>query len=129
MLDAIGAPRETRPRWDDDEVEILRDALRARGGRSERATCFEVAPTLGRDPHTVHMQWKRLKRKGFALSHSRGTLTPYTGLSLGDDGARVWLSGARGRLGPMNLALEGTRRESAADDAEHRVGLTFGASW
>ena len=63
LLDAIGAPRETRPRWSDDEIEILRNAVRPREGKSERAACFEVAATLGREPPTVHMQWKRLKRR------------------------------------------------------------------
>ena len=63
LLEASGAPREKRPRWTAEEIEVLRNGMRRRGARSERAVCFEIAKTLGRNPKTVHTYWKRLKRQ------------------------------------------------------------------
>ena len=69
---------------------------------------------------------------GFALARSSEVLTHYAGLSLGDDGAPVWRGGARWVLASSaRLALEGTRREPANDDAapDQRIGFTLSVRW
>ena len=58
--------------------------------------------------------------------------SPPAGLSLGDDGAPVWRGGARWVLASSaRLALEGTRREPANDDAapDQRIGFTLSVRW
>ena len=53
-----------------------------------------------------------------------GTATPYAGLGLADGGARAWRAGVRWRLAPeVSLDLEGTRTESANDNALPEQGL------
>ena len=64
LLTRIGAARETRPRWDAGEIELLRNTVTGRGTDSERQACANIARTLGRRPETVQAQWKRLKGKG-----------------------------------------------------------------
>ena len=63
LLETIDAVRVTRPRWTSEEIELLRDKVRGRGTASERQACFDCAVELGRNPRTVHTQWKRLKRR------------------------------------------------------------------
>ena len=63
LLDTVGAVRETRPRWTAEEIQLLRTRVRERSTASERRACFDCAAELGRDPGTVHAQWKRLKRR------------------------------------------------------------------
>ena len=68
---------------------------------------------------------------GFALFGGRYTGTPELGLGLGDAGRELvlgWrLQGAD--AGRFQARLEGSRFESAADNPEHRIGLTFNARW
>ena len=121
-------------------------------GESGRGLSLTVTPTWGAPGSGTERLWgaadarglapggefeagRRLEaevRYGLGLARSRGVLIPFAGLSLGEDGARVWRSGARWALGSAtSLALEGTRREAGASGAapEHRVGLSFGARW
>ena len=64
LLAEAGAARKLRPRWDTEEIELLRYAVTGRGTDSERQACANIARKLGRRPETVHAQWKRLKGKG-----------------------------------------------------------------
>ena len=59
-----------------------------------------------------------------------GVLTPYSGVSLADGGARTWSLGARFRAAPgLHLSLGGTRREGRADPPEHGVALRGAIRW
>ena len=56
----------------------------------------------------------------YALRGPRGlgAITPYTGLTLSDGGARTWRAGARWKLSDAtSLSLEGTREERGGDEA------------
>ena len=56
-------------------------------------------------------------------------MTPFAGLELRDAGERTLRLGARWALTPdIDAHLEGVRAESGSD-ADHRVGLTFSASF
>ena len=127
-------------------------SVRIDPGEPGRGLSLSVTPTWGAPVSGTERLWgaadarglapdgefeagRRLEAEagyGIGLIRNRGVLTPFAGLILAEDGARVWRSGARWALGPAtNLALEGTRREAGAGGAapEHRVGLTFGARW
>ena len=57
-----------------------------------------------------------------------GTATPYAGLGLADGGARAWRAGVRWRVAPeVSLDLEGTRTESANDNAPEQGLMLRGA--
>lgn len=64
---------------------------------------------------------------GYGLSGplGLGTVTPFAGLELAGEDARTWRAGARWQPVPnVSLDLEGTRSETANDDApEHGVML------
>ena len=127
-------------------------SVRIDPGEPGRGLSLSVTPTWGAPVSGTERLWgaadarglapdgefeagRRLEAEagyGIGLIRNRGVLTPFAGLILAEDGARVWRSGARWALGSTtNLALEGTRREAGAGGAapEHRVGLTFGARW
>ena len=60
----------------------------------------------------------------FELGPSRGVLTPYAGLTLGEESARTMRGGARWRFGPdLSVGLEATRSESAGADVQSEVRL------
>ena len=60
-----------------------------------------------------------------------GTVTPFAGLSVSEGSGRSWRGGARWQVAPgFNLNLEGTRRESANDNApEHGLMLRGALRW
>ena len=61
---------------------------------------------------------------GFALGPARGVLTPYAGLSLGEEASRTVRAGARWQIGPdFALGLEATRNESTGGDAGSALRL------
>ena len=61
---------------------------------------------------------------GFGLPGSRGVLTPYAGMMLGDAGDRTVRTGARWQLGPDTVVgLEATRQTSDASEAANEVML------
>ena len=50
--------------------------------------------------------------------------TPYSGFYLAENGVRAFSSGVRYNLGSgLGLRLEGTRRESGFEGAQHSVGI------
>ena len=67
---------------------------------------------------------------GIGLTHRRGMLTPYAGLTLGDAGNRTVRTGTRWQLGPdAVVGLEGSRQAGDAGEADNqfmlRVALRF----
>ena len=61
---------------------------------------------------------------GFGLGHNQGTITPYAGMTLGENGDRKTRAGARWQLTPdAILAIEGSRHTSDANDATNEVGF------
>ena len=68
---------------------------------------------------------------GVGMSGGRGVLTPYTGLSLSNDGERTYRLGGRWNVGPaFSINLEGDRREHADDGSpEHILMLRGTMRW
>ena len=61
---------------------------------------------------------------GFGLPGSRGVLTPYAGMTLGDAGNRTVRTGIRWQLGPDTVVgVEATRQASDAGEADNQVML------
>ena len=61
---------------------------------------------------------------GFGLPGSRGVLTPYAGLTLGDAGSRTVRTGTRWQLGPDTVVgVEATRQTSDAGEGASEVRL------
>ena len=67
---------------------------------------------------------------GYGLAAFAGVLTPYGGLALSEGGTRGYRLGTRFLLGPaFELGLEGERRESRTDRAEHGLMLRGRVRW
>ena len=67
---------------------------------------------------------------GLGLPEPRGTLTPYTGVSITDGGARSWRVGADVTMAPdFTLRLEGIHRELDEDSPDRSVTLRGGLHW
>ena len=67
---------------------------------------------------------------GYGLAAFAGVLTPYGGLALSEGGPRGYRLGTRFLLGPaFELGLEGERRESRTDRAEHGLMLRGRVRW
>ena len=61
---------------------------------------------------------------GFGLPGSRGVLTPYAGLTLGEAGARTMRTGTRWQLSPDTVvSVEATRQASDAGETANEVRL------
>ena len=111
---------------------------------SGRGLTLSIAPAWGRTGSAAQRLWSahdarglgadnefeadsRLDMEagyGFGLPGSRGVLTPYAGMTLGDAGHRAIRTGARWRLSPdAVLGLEGTRQTSDAGEAATEVKL------
>ena len=67
---------------------------------------------------------------GYGVAAYAGTLTPYGGLGMSEGGGRDYRLGARYLFGPsFELGLEGERRESRSERAEHGLMLRGRARW
>lgn len=67
---------------------------------------------------------------GVGAFGGRGVLTPYSGLSLSEDGARTWRLGGRLAAGQnLTFSLEGGRRETAGGTPDHGVMLRATTNW
>ena len=67
---------------------------------------------------------------GYGVAAFAGVLTPYGGLALSEGGTRGYRLGARFRLGPaFEMGLEGERRESRTERAEHGLMLRARMRW
>ena len=107
-------------------------AIRIDPGAGGRGLSFSIAPAWGNASSGAERMWSardaaglapgddfeatsRLEAElGYGLRAPRGlgAITPYTGLTLSDGGARTWRAGARWKLSQaMSVNLEGTREE------------------
>ena len=67
---------------------------------------------------------------GYGLAAFAGVLTPYGGFGLSEGGKRGYRLGARFLLGPaFEMGLEGERKESRTDPAEHGLTLSGRMRW
>ena len=126
-------------------------SIRVAPGTSGRGVSLTVAPSWGAAASGVDRLWSiqdtsrltpnsdpepggRLEAEigyGMGMPGGRGVLTPYTGLSLSNDGERTYRAGGRWNVAPaFNLSLEGDRRESADDDPPgHTLILRASPRW
>ena len=97
----------------------------AAGGTGAGATAAGVSASTGPSPAA------RLDAEmGYGLTAFAGTLTPYGGLALSEGGAHGYRLGARFGLDPeLELGLEGERRESRSERAEHSLMLRGRMHW
>ena len=122
-------------------------SVRIDPGQSGRGLSFTLTPALGATGSASERLWglsdtggladdgefeagRRIETElGYGLRGPVGVVTPFAGLGLADE-SRTLRLGTRWTLAPStSMNLEGVRSESADNDAEHRVGLTFSASW
>ena len=125
-------------------------SVRIDPGATGRGLSLTLAPTFGTASSGAERLWsrgdmralagdadvqagRRLEARvgyGMSLPQARGAVTPYTGVSLGGDGARAWRLGARMPMAPdLILGLEGIRRERAGDAPEQAVTLRGNLRW
>ncbi|MDE0202490.1 MAG: autotransporter domain-containing protein, partial [Rhodospirillaceae bacterium] len=120
-------------------------------GTSDRGLSLTFAPSYGAASSGTDRLWSLRDARGLAANEEfkprarldaeagyglrglggLGTVTPYAGLALVDEGAESWRAGAHWQMTPnANLSLEGTRREAANNDApEHGVMLRASLRW
>ena len=117
-------------------------AIRVTPSPSGRGLTLAIAPAWGRTESAAGRLWSaqdarglgadnefeadsRLEMEagyGFGLPGSRGVLTPYAGMTLGDAGARAVRTGTRWQLGPDAVfGLETTRQTRDAAEAGART--------
>ena len=126
-------------------------SIRVAPGTSGRGVSLTVAPSWGAAASGVDRLWSirdtsrltpnsdpepggRLEAEigyGMGMPGGRGVLTPYTGLSLSNDGERTYRLGGRWNVGPaFSINLEGDRREHADDGSpEHILMLRGTMRW
>ena len=117
--------------------------IRLDPGADKRGMSLSLVPAMGETQSGVQRLWNdgvtdraandneaqaRLQAElgyGFGVLGGQGLLTPYSGLSLADEGARRYSLGSRLEIGPsLNLSFEGERRETTGDAAaDHGVML------
>ena len=97
----------------------LAPAWGAASGGAERLWGMEDARALApRDGVEAAQRFEAELGYGVGIDGLPGTVTPYAGLTLGEDDARAWRTGARWAIAPgASVSLEGTRR-TAGEGAE-----------
>ena len=119
-------------------------AIRVTPDASGRGLTLSIAPTWGRTGSAADRLWSAHDARalgedaefeadsriaidagyGFGLPGSRGVLTPYAGLTLGDAGNRTVRTGTRWQVSPdATFGLEATRQASDAGEADNRLML------
>ena len=125
-------------------------SLRLVPGSSERGLTLSLTPSYGVDPYGSGRLWMMQDASGLAANDDAapssrldtevgyglgapaglGVLTPYAALGLAGDDTRTWRAGTRWQVAPaVSFGLEGTRRESAGDRAEHGLMVGGAVSW
>ena len=108
-----GLSPSLRPQWGQDESAAQSVWSTAHAGQIAQEDAFEGTSSLEAE-----------FGYGFALSHGRGVLTPYAGMTLGDAGNRTVRTGTRWQLGPDTVVgLEATREASDANEGANEVRL------
>ena len=119
-------------------------AIRVTPDASGRGLTLSIAPVWGRTGSAAERLWSAHDARalgedsefeadsrlaidagyGIGLTHRRGVLTPYAGLTLGDAGNRTVRTGTRWQVSPdATLGLEATRQASDAGEADNEVKL------
>ena len=119
-------------------------AIRVTPSPSGRGLTLSVAPAWGRTGSAAERLWSAHDASalgaddefeadsrlaidagyGFGLPGSRGVLTPYAGMTLGDAGNRTVRTGTRWQLTPdAVVGLEATREASDAGEADNQLML------
>ena len=121
-------------------------AIRVSPGASGRGLTLSITPEWGHTGSAAERLWSARDASalggselepggrlvmdagyGFGLGASRGVLTPYAGMTLGESSSRTMRTGARWQLGPdLAVGLEGTRSES--QDAENAIEVRVRAA-
>ena len=125
-------------------------AIRVNPSASGRGLTLSIAPEWGRTGSATEQLWgagdaralspegaefeptRRLAMDagyGFGLSEGRGVLTPYAGMTLGEQSSRTMRGGAKWQLGPdVAVGLEATRDdagETSSSALQLRAALRF----
>ena len=118
-------------------------------GASGQGLAFSLQPAWGRTASGVNQLWENGVGGGAALAdqgagrvHARiaygigdtwgakGMLTPYTGVSLSDEGSRRLSLGSRYDIGPwVGMSLEGVHGQPARGAADHGLMLRANLRW
>ena len=141
---------EGQVRWlvahEDSDYEEwgMSGAIRMTPSSSGRGLTLAIAPAWGQTGSAAERLWSAHDARalgadsefeadsriaidtgyGFGLPHGRGVLTPYTGMTLGDAGARTMRIGTRWQLNPDTVvSVEATRQASDASEADNQVRL------
>ena len=126
-------------------------AIRVDPGISGRGLSLTVAPALGATTAGgAERLWSLRDVQGFAAAGGApagkrveselgyglgvpgglGAVTPYTGLSVADDGARIWRIGSRWTVATeVTLGVEASRSETAGAGPEQALVLRASARW
>ena len=145
-----GVTMEARARWlaahesSGYEEWGVSGSVRIDPGERGRGLSFTLAPTVGAAASGMGSLWSAADARGLAPGGTFeagrslaaevgyglagpfrfGTATPYAGLGLADGGSRAWRAGVRWQVAPeVSLDLEGTRTESANDNAAPAQGV------
>ena len=98
----------------------------AAGSGTERL--WAATDTRGLAPEVARDAGHRLGAEvgyGFRVPRTRGLVTPYAGLSLGQDANRTWRTGALWRVAPeVALGLEASGGPAGEDDADNATPTT-----
>ena len=120
-------------------------AIRVNPSASGRGLTLSIAPEWGRTGSATEQLWgagdasalrpegaefeptRRLAMDagyGVGLGHGRGVLTPYAGMTFGEQATHTMRGGAKWQLGPdVAVGLEAARSASAGTDSTHEVRL------
>ena len=127
-------------------------ALRLTPGNDGHGLSFSLSPSYGQENSGMEQLWQagtlnsitpggtsssapsaRMRMDseiGYGVPSSFGMVRPYLAASLQQGGGQTQRMGTRWELSPgMKLNLEGTRRERATANDEHRIQLQWEWSW
>ena len=142
----IEAEGRTLVTHEDNDYEEwgISGGIRVNPSASGRGLTLSIAPAWGRTGSATERLWFAHDARalgadsefeadsriaidtgyGFGLPHGRGVLTPYTGVTLGDAGARTMRAGARWKLSPDTVvSVEATRQASDSSEPNNELRL------
>ena len=132
-----------------DALQPLRASAIELGGQRLHGLSLSITPTWGAAGSGVDQLWnltdtsrfadgefeaeRRLEAElgyGIGVPGTRGLVTPYAGLSLGEEGNRILGTGARWNMAPeATLGLEATREERGEEDPANAVVVRAQIRW